>query len=151
MATRCSSRSCSASAPAVSTPVSSSLPYGRRGGKRVLYSSAEGASASLLCSHQFPWLRTSRVKAVSSISSQFHCVLNLSTEGGALGNSLAGSVPLAPGDLNQYRVTMPKLPPPPPVCAHPRSRLGSPGSRVPPPLPAGPSSSPPPTPTPSRG
>src|SRR5947209_7287147 len=79
MATRCSSRSCSASAPAVSTPVSSSLPYGRRGRKRVLYSEAAGESASLLCSHQFPWLRTSRVKAVSSISSQFHCILNLST------------------------------------------------------------------------
>src|SRR5260221_13861808 len=130
MATRCSSRSCSASAPAVSTPVSSSLPYGRRGRKRVLYSSAEGASASLLCSHQFPWLRTSRVKAVSSISSQFHCVLNLSTEGGALGNSLAGSGPLAPGGRNTTRVTMPELPPPPPVCSHHRSRLGSPGSRV---------------------
>src|SRR5947209_20272912 len=101
MATRCSSRSCSASAPAVSTPVSSGLPYGLRGRKSVLYSEAAGESASLLCSHHFPWLRTSRVKALSSRSSQFHCVLNLSTAGGALGTSLTGSVLLASGDLNQ--------------------------------------------------
>jgi len=31
------------------------------------------------------------------------------------------SAPEASGDRNQYRVTMPKLPPPPPVCAHQRS------------------------------
>ena len=64
------------------------------------------------------------------MSRQFHAALNVSTEAGALGSSRAGSLPAASGDLNQYRVTMPKLPPPPPVCAHHRSRLGSDGSRV---------------------
>ena len=46
-----------------------------------------------------------------------------------MGKQPGGIGPLTPGDLNQYRVTMPKLPPPPPVCAHHKSRLGSDGSR----------------------
>ena len=61
---------------------------------------------------------------------QLHSALKVVIDAGAWGNSLAGSSPDASGDRNQYRVTMPKLPPPPPVCAHQRSRCGSDVSRV---------------------
>ena len=64
------------------------------------------------------------------MSPQLHSALKVVIDCGAGGNNLAGSSPDAPGDLNQYRVTTPKLPPPPPVCAHQRSRCGSEVSRV---------------------
>jgi len=61
---------------------------------------------------------------------QFHSALSVVIDSGARGNRWPGSSPDASGDRNQYRVTMPKLPPPPPVCAHQRSRFGSDASRV---------------------
>ena len=64
------------------------------------------------------------------MSLQSHSALKVVMDSGAEGSSPAGSSPDAPGDRNQYRVTMPKLPPPPPVCAHQRSRFGSDASRV---------------------
>src|SRR2546425_12469100 len=64
------------------------------------------------------------------MSLQFHSDVKVVIDAGARGNSLAGSSPDAPGARNQYRVTTPKLPPPPPVCAHQRSRLGSFASRL---------------------
>ena len=63
------------------------------------------------------------------MSLQFHSALKVVIDSGAGGNSLAGSSPDVPGERNQYRVTTPKLPPPPPVCAHQRSRCGSDASR----------------------
>ncbi len=49
---------------------------------------------------------------------------------GRLGNSSAGSSPWASRLRNQNFVATPKFPPPPPVCAHHRSRFESPSSRV---------------------
>ena len=57
------------------------------------------------------------------MSLQFHSALKVVIDSGARGSSVAGSSPEASGDRNQYRVTTPKLPPPPPVCAHQSSRL----------------------------
>src|ERR1700730_3709780 len=91
---------------------------------------AYGESASLFRSHQIPWFRRSRRKDSRSVSLQFHSARKDVIVSGARGSSLAGSSPDAPGDRNQYRVTTPKLPPPPPVCPHQSSRCGSDGSRV---------------------
>lgn len=64
------------------------------------------------------------------MSSQFHATPNTKIDSGAFGNRRVGSLPPTFGDRNQQRVTMPKLPPPAPVWAHQRARLGSAGSRV---------------------
>ncbi len=89
-----------------------------------------GESAATFFAPQSPKLRAILANAASSTSVQFQETLKTSTDSGALGSSKAGSEPAASGDRNQYRVTMPKLPPPPPVCAHQRSWLGSDASRV---------------------
>ena len=59
------------------------------------------------------------------MSVQFHSPLKVVIDSGARGNSVAGSLPDAPGERNQNRVATPKLPAPPPVCAHQSSRFGS--------------------------
>src|ERR1700759_4472768 len=79
---------------------------------------------------QLLWLRTRRLKSASVRSLHFQLALAFRRVAGGLGSSVEGVLPVALGERNQYRVTMPKFPPPPPVWAHHSSRLGSAASRV---------------------
>src|SRR5205809_6949791 len=106
------------------------FPNGLRRISKSVQREAYGESASLFRSHQVPWFLRSRRKDRGPMLLQLHSALKVVIDSGARGNSLAGSSPDVPGDRNQYRVTTPKLPPPPPVCAHQRSRFGSSVSRV---------------------
>src|SRR6266568_6278410 len=89
-----------------------------------------GESGALLRSNQVPKLRRILVYAASVMPSQDHIAKPTRHVPGAFGSSSVGSLDVAPGERSQYRVTTPKLPPPPPVCAHHRSRCGSSGSLV---------------------
>src|SRR5439155_7441581 len=85
---------------------------------------AYGDPGALLRSCHFPKVRSSPVNDVSVSASQDQTTRHSSIWLGDGGSTSA------PGERSQYRVTTPKLPPPPPVCAHQRSRFGSSGSRV---------------------
>ena len=104
--------------PAVLTPRMTIFPNCLRWSSKRVHSDAFGESASLLRSDHIPWFVRSRRKEAWSMSLQFHSALKVVIDAGARGNSLAGSSPYKSGDRNQYLVTTPKLPPPPPVCAH---------------------------------
>ncbi len=95
----------------------------------MLNRAACGASGSLCRSCQRPWLRSSRRKDCRVISGHDiarNCPAPRRAGWAAVGRGRG----CRSGVRNQYRVTMPKFPPPQPVCAHHSSRFGSVGSRV---------------------
>src|SRR2546423_334970 len=90
---------------------------------RMEDSAVYGEFGALFCSKNVPMLVSSVVNVERENADQGKNAVAISRFFGGLGNCWPGSDPVAHGERNQYRVMIPKLPPPPPETAHHRSLL----------------------------